>query len=329
MTRTQGALTAAEVEQFWRDGYLVVDGLIDPVTVIEPLAAEYAARLDSLADELVADGQIASTYRDLPFGERFIRIESETNETHAQYFDVSLPQGGITPDTPIWVGPAVFGALTNPMLLDAVESIIGGEIASTPVQHVRIKSPQRLGAHDPLTGRSKMGATSWHQDNGVVLPVADDTEILTVWFSLGDARCEHGCLQVLPGSHRSGVLPHCPAGPGGLEVPATVVDRSAAVPLPTRRGDVILLHRRTVHSSLVNVSDEIRWSLDLRYHPIGRPTGRDVFPSFIARSRLHPERELRDPQVWAQSWYRARAELAAAQYAEPFNRWSGSDPACA
>jgi phytanoyl-CoA hydroxylase len=323
------ALSAHQLEQFDRDGYLVVEGLIDPVDVLDPLVAEYTQVLDRLAETLHRRGRISRTYSELPFSDRFIRIEQETNETNAQFFDFSLPQGGITHETPMWCGPAVFAAMTNPALLDAVESVIGPEIFSNPVQHIRIKSPERLGARDPETGLTKMGATNWHQDNGVVLPVADETDMLTVWFSLDDAGVEHGCLQVIPGSHRTGLLTHCPAGPGGLEIPERVAARDGAVAVPTRRGDALFLHKRTVHASLSNVSDRIRWSFDLRYNPVGQETGRGVFPGFVARSRQSPESELRSAEQWAASWERARAELADATYSAPFNRWSADAPVCA
>ena len=322
-------LTNEQVEQLHEDGYLHVEGLISPSKVLDPLVREYEQVLDRLAADLFAACRIADTYSHLPFSDRFIQIERETNETNAQYFDFSLPQSNITFDTPMWLGPAVLQTLIHAPLLDAVESIIGGEIYSNPVQHVRIKSPERLGARDEATGRTKMGATNWHQDNGVVLPVADDSDILTVWFALSDAREEHGCLQVIPKSHRLGLLAHCPAGPGGLEIPEQVASRDSALPLPTKRGDVIFLHKRTIHSSLSNVSDEIRWSFDLRYNPIGHETGRGAFPGFVARSRQHPETELRSHEAWADLWYGARAQLAETTYSAPFNRWSADAAVCA
>jgi phytanoyl-CoA hydroxylase len=322
-------LDPAKLEQFDRDGYLIVEGLIDPVEILKPLVEEYTEVLDRLATALHRSGRIRSAYADLGFSDRFIRIEQETNETNAQFFDFSLPQSGITRDTPMWLGSAVFDALVYPPLLDAVESFIGPEIFSNPVQHIRIKSPERLGARDPHTGATKMGATNWHQDNGVVLPIADDTNMLTVWFSLDDAAVEHGCLQVIPGSHRAGLLTHCPAGPGGLEIPERVASRANAVALPTRRGDALFLHRRTAHASLSNVSDRIRWSFDLRYNPIGQETGRGVFPGFVARSRSNPHSELRSHERWVESWMRARSELADMAYSAPFHRWDADAPACA
>lgn len=322
-------LTQAQVDQFHEEGYLKVEGLLDPQSDLDPIIDEYKVVLDRLANDLHAQGRIASTYDSLPFGERFIKICVETNETHAQYFDFSLPQGNVQPDTPMWVGPAVFNTMTNERLLDAVESIIGGEIYSNPVQHVRIKPPEHLVAKEEATGRAKLGATNWHQDNGVILETADESNILTVWFSLTEAQEEHGCLQVLPRSHREGIYDHCPAGPGGLEIPEKVLDRAEAVPLPTTRGDVLFLTKRTAHSSLSNVSDEIRWSFDLRYNPVGQVTGRDVFPGFVARSRQNPEGALRDPEEWADLWYQTRAYMAETAYNERFNRWDANAPVCA
>ncbi len=57
------------------------------------------------------------------------------------------------------------------------------------------------------------------------------------------------------------------------------------------------MHKHTIHGSPPNVSDRIRWSLDLRSNPIGQPIGRPEFPGFVARSRLDPESELRDPEA--------------------------------
>ena len=130
--------------------------------------------VDTLARALYATGQIESTYADLPFGHRLTQIIIDSGQIHAQYFDFSLPQTGVAPDTPFWAGPAVFNCLTDPDLLDAAESIVGPEIWSNPVQHVRIKPPER---HLPKNqyGNPVLGATQWHQDHGVVTEEADDT----------------------------------------------------------------------------------------------------------------------------------------------------------
>jgi phytanoyl-CoA hydroxylase len=322
-------LSHSQLEHFEREGYVVVREAFDPDRWIEPIMREYESVLDRLATHLLADGRISRLYDHLPFGERFVEICAEANETNAQFFDFSLPQAGIHHETPMWHGPAVFDMLRCPDLLDLVEGFIGPEIYSNPVQHVRIKAPESREARDRATGALKMGATNWHQDNGVVLPNADDSEILTVWFPLRRAGVEHGCLQVVPGSHRRGLMAHCPAGPGGLEVPENIGARTGAVALPMDPGDVLFVHKLTLHNSLPNRSDEVRISFDLRYNPIGQPTGRDVFPGFVVRSRRDPGSELHDAGEWARSWAQARRELADAGQDRPFNRWSAEAPACA
>ena len=319
------ALTSTQLEQFHREGYLLVENLFDPQSDIDPIIAEYEGVLDTLADELHAQGQIPSTYAELPFGQRLIAINNASGKVQAQYFDFSLPQADVREDTPLWVGPAVFNMIRNEKLLDVVESIIGPEIYSNPVQHVRLKPPEHLSPTD-AEGRVQLGKTPVHQDNGVVLPEADETNMLTVWFPLWDANVKNGCLAVWPESHRQGLLDHCPSK-GGLRIPGKLLSGKAKS-MAMRRGDALLMHRLTIHASHANHSDNIRWSFDLRYNPIGQPTGRSSFPGFVARSSKHPEMELRDPAEWARLWYEARHTLATEGMGE-FNRWSADSPVCA
>jgi len=320
-------LTGGQVNQFEEQGYVVVEGLLDPEADLDPIIEEYRGVLDLLAQELYDRGKTSSSYEELPFGRRLTKIYAESGKVHAQYFDFSLPQKDVKEDTPMWVGPAVFSALRNERLLDAVESLIGPEIYSNPVQHVRLKPPEHLTPKDSKTGRVQLGATPWHQDNGVVLPEADDTKMITVWFPLMDATVENGCLMVIPHSHSQGLLQHCVRDPG-LTIPDKILPLEDAIPLPMKRGDVLFMTRLTCHSSLPNRSDDIRWSFDLRYNPIGQPTGRGSFPGFVARSRLHPDTELWDARAWAEMWYETRRRLAR-QSDPAYNRWRAEDSACA
>lgn len=324
-------MTNEQLEHFEYFGFVTAEGVIDPERVIDPVVDEYAAVLDTLADELYEQGKISSRYEDLEFGERMTQVYEESDEIHQQYFDFSLPQKGVTEDTPFWAGPAVFNAMTSPDLLDAVESFIGPEIYSNPVQHIRIKIPESRSPRDHL-GRVKFGVTPWHQDMGVVTPDADDSFILTVWYPLMDANEENGCLQVIPGSHRDEeLLLHCPGGKkvlGSLHVPESEFEVGKAVPVPLKKGDALFMTKYTIHSSLPNISDRVRFSMDLRYNPVGQSTGRTSFPGFVARSRNNPENELRDPATWNQMWTETRDRLAVNDDAW-FNRWDGTDPLCA
>ena len=323
-------LTAKELDHFNSEGYVVVDNVISESEILTPLEAEYSDVLDRLAKELFENGEISSTYSDLLFSERLTKIYAEGGKHHNRYFDFSLPQEGVTLNTPMWHGPAVFNTLTAPSLLDAVESIIGPEVYSNPVQHVRMKPPDHL---QPKTdsGRAQLAATAWHQDLGVVTAEADNTEMLTAWLPVWDANEVDGCIHLVPWSHQEGLNFHC-GGPNAtiqeLHIPDDEFRVEDAVPVPVKRGSVLFMHRLTCHGSLPNKSDRVRFSLDLRYNPIGQPTGRGAFPGFVARSKAHPETELNDANEWAESWIRTRSHLAESEN-PVYSRWNANNPSCA
>ncbi len=88
----------------------------------------------------------------------------------------------------------------------------------------------------------------------------------------------------------------------------------------------------TKHASLINESDGVRFSFDLRYNPTDQPTGRPWFPGFVARSRSYPESELKDFEAWDRTWDQARCDLETIDYKTPeMGRWEigVEDPRCA
>ncbi|MSU70067.1 MAG: hypothetical protein EXS39_04685, partial [Opitutaceae bacterium] len=221
-----------------------------------------------IAESLYREGAIHTKYAGLSLNDRLVAICVESGRNFPQHFDFSLPQKDLRRDTPIHVGPAVFRTLTSPRLLDLVEDLVGPEIYSNPVQHIRFKVPPRAvqrGVSSVLVVK-----TPWHQDNGVILPEADEATILTVWLPLTPATIENGCLQVVPRSHRRGLADHCPSS-FGLTIPDRLIAVQDALPLPMRPGSVLLMTQRTVHGSLENeTTDDVRISMDLRYQPPGR-----------------------------------------------------------
>ena len=193
------ALTAEQKEHFEEYGFVHVESVFDPEGEIDPVIAEYAGVLNSLAEKLHEEGKISSTYSDLPFGDRVTKIYGESGEVHNQYFDFSLPQTGVKPDTPFWAGPAVFGAFTAPGVLDVAESIVGPEVYSNPVQHVRIKIPESVAPRDEH-GDVVFGATPWHQDAPSWEAVG--SQLCGIWFCLDTVREVTGSLRLVRGSHK-------------------------------------------------------------------------------------------------------------------------------
>jgi ectoine hydroxylase-related dioxygenase (phytanoyl-CoA dioxygenase family) len=320
-------LTAEQRRQFEEDGCVVVENVLDPSLDIAPVMAEYSRVLDRMAESLVAEGAIQSTYAELPFADRLIQVYTESGRNFPKEFDISLPLANVKADSPIHLGPAVFGLMTSPRLLDAVEDVIGPEIFSNPVQHIRMKVLKSAIAPG-FESNGGVAQVGWHQDNGVVLEEADEATILTVWIPLNEATVENGCLRVFPRSHRDDLLAHCPTS-NGMRIPDQLLPENAPRNLPMPAGSVLLMHQKTVHSSLDNQTpDQVRLSFDLRYQPTGQPTGRPSFPGFVARSASDPSSELRDPSVWARLWLDARDHLSEAD-GPRLSRWDGDSPVCA
>ena len=321
-------LSAAQRAQFDEEGFLVVENAIDRARVLEPVIAEYDTLLDNLWRGWVDAGQLDAA--DAPgengaasFEARIIRAYAAGLD-YFQPMDISLPPGTITEDTPFHAGPAIFRLMTDARLLDLVESIIGPEITSNPIQHVRIKPPSVDLKADEI--RAHLTATDWHQDRAVTLAEADETRMVTAWVAVTEATVENGCLQVIPGSHRGEMFGHCPTT-GQVAIPEASMAGRRARPLPVGAGGVVLFHPLTIHGSLANRTAGIRWSFDIRYSATGEPTGRPMFPSFVARSRSAPQSELRDPQEWRRMWECTRSRLADRE--TTIHRWLPDAAHCA
>ena len=130
----------------------------------------------------------------------------------------------------------------------------------------------------------------WHQDLAYLTPEeAGDTLIVNFWIPLVTATAENGCMQVVRGSHRAGLLPHDHRESIYKGVSEADLPDGEIATCEVDVGDVLLTMERLLHRSIPNTSNTVRWSLDTRYSCIGLPTGRSYKPGFVARSRENPE----------------------------------------
>lgn len=312
-------LSPDQVKQFNTQGYLVVENVL-PTDLLDHVRAEYSELMDRLyaewhAQGLVPDGSAMDFYEKL-------LVSYKAGCDWFQPMDISLPGGEIHADTPFHFGPAVFEMLTSRRLLDIVECLIGPELTSNPIQHVRLKPPAVT--LDGDESRAHIMATDWHQDRAVAHEVGDQTQMVTVWLAVEDATVQNGCLQVVPGKPQ--MYPHCPKKQTAIA--DGFLDISKAKPLPVKAGGAVLFHPLTPHASLNNTSERFRWSFDVRYNVTGQPTGRSHFPEFVARSVSQPDSVLNDWQIWRDNWQAARARLATQDHI-PIHRWDSDAPVCA
>jgi hypothetical protein len=283
-------LGADQVRQFREEGVLVVENVVT-ADALTPVVREYESWIASGADALQAEDKIHDLFTGASFEKRFARLYEQSPDIE-KGMDVMYVRGR-----------AFFEFLRNDDFLDTVASLLGTqEITCNPIQHIRAKVPS-----------AEMGNSfynvPWHQDLGVTTEDADDSDIITCWLALVDATVENGCMEVLPGVFKSGLLPHR-AGPGGATIKEEAMPDITPRPVPVNRGGVVFMHKLTPHRSTPNFTDGVRWSLDLRYQPMGQPTGRAWWPEFVARSRTQPESVLTDYEDWCSRWVDALANPA-------------------
>lgn len=144
--------------------------------------------------------------------------------------------------------------VTNPVLLDAVESIIGDDILIDGTLVFR-KPPK------------DSGYVSWHQDS--VYSGWHLTPSTSAWVALTASHGANGCMRVIPGSHRQGLLSHASARDDSnmLFRGETVagVDESRAEDVVLQPGEMSLHHSTLVHGSNPNASDEPRVGFIVRF----------------------------------------------------------------
>ena len=189
----------------------------------------------------------------------------------------------------------------HPRVLDAVEDVLGPDIlvhSST----IFWKRP-----HDPAR-------VTWHQD-GFYIGLSE-LDYVSAWLALSDSSADNGCMRVVRGSHRSGIVPHhrMPITPENfvfLEI-ACQVKESEATDVTLQPGEMSLHHVAAVHGSNPNTSDRPRIGFAVRYispkvrqqldhYPLILARGRDNFghyrileelPSFSLGDAIHAQAEL-------------------------------------
>jgi ectoine hydroxylase-related dioxygenase (phytanoyl-CoA dioxygenase family) len=145
----------------------------------------------------------------------------------------------------------------HPKILDAVESVLGPDILCWTTNFF-------------IKEAANPGFVSWHQDSTYWGLEPDD--VLTAWVAFTDATPENGYMQFLPGSHKVDQLPHVDTFhkdnllSRGQEI-AVEVDKSKAVGVPLRAGEMSLHHIKLVHGSEPNRTSDRRIGLAIRYIP--------------------------------------------------------------
>ena len=228
-------LSADQIQQYSEDGFL-------------------------LLPELVPDDILAQ------LNERFLDIVNGDHPCSGAMKimrDVMVVKGAVEPQTPLHGvnklfcledDPVLSGYAALPGLLSCVQSLIGNEVYSL-TSNVFNKPPRVDGKH-PL-----------HQDIRY-FSMRPASSIVASWTAMMPTRRANGCLAVIPGSHREGVLSHGSPdwnylnhGFFGIED----VDRARRQHVEMQPGDTLLFHPLLVHGSGRNRTDHFRRAISVHY----------------------------------------------------------------
>tara|TARA_R110000787_G_scaffold234642_3_gene341518 strand:+ start:4832 stop:5725 length:894 start_codon:yes stop_codon:yes gene_type:complete len=97
---------------------------------------------------------------------------------------------------------------------------------------------------------------------------------ITFWIPLTEATVEAGSLEVIPGSHRSGVIPFHFTGKAAPDAGTSLTSRETAldeepgengITIEAKPGDLMIYSQFLVHRQVPNRADHMHWSFQSRH----------------------------------------------------------------
>lgn len=255
-------LSDAQVERYWKDGYLAFEQALDASEVeaargglleIVRRNAFDRNRCEYRAPAEGAYGNHAGATYHVRGSKCYFQIEPgqepaadadvlETQVRKFMWFEDQSP---------------FFAALSSShaKTFGLVERLLGG--AARLYQSMALVKPAHFGQEKP-----------WHQDNAY-FSVRDLDLVIGTWIALDDVDAGNGCMHVLPGGHCAGPLRHhhtfdCEIVPGRM-------NPAQAVPVPLRAGGMLLFHANLPHQTPPNRSDRRRRALQFHYRRDDNP----------------------------------------------------------
>jgi phytanoyl-CoA hydroxylase len=240
------ALSPEQLESWERDGFLVLEDLVAP---------ERCDELKARAGALIAG-----------FDPDEIRSVFSTHEQTRTSDDYFLGSGDkirffVEEDDGRTVNKIGHALHDLDPVFDAFSRQPGlGEIASD----IGFDDPRLLQSMYILKAPHVGGEVTSHTDHTFLW--TEPASVVGFWFAIEDATLENGCMWALPGGHRLPARKRFRLdGDGGTtfdvfdpEPYPTELDGRREVPLPARKGTMILLHGLLPHRSDANRSDRPR-----------------------------------------------------------------------
>lgn len=107
--------------------------------------------------------------------------------------------------------------------------------------------------------------TAWHQDAAYGRRLTFSSRRLHWWLPLHDVSKDQSCMRFVPGSHKTPVAPHFPAGPTSDALKTELPEGATVVTCPLKEGSATIHLPLTLHSTGPNDTDRPRTALIVQY----------------------------------------------------------------
>ena len=298
-----------------RDGFIRVKNVLNFNKDLKPILNDMEFVMDCLIEKF-APKIYRNKALNYDFRKKYTYVSKLNIYDLDQYFNTRLPRDHVKKDSDYFASHSLWNLITNKKILNIVEKILGTEILCSPVQNTRIKQPEKKlpkgSIRDGLSGR-----TPWHQDAAVLSTHGQKfCDMITVWIPFTKTTKNNGCMITVKEINKMGMLNHISGYRGQVEIKnSKLLDKFKPIHSVANVGDIILLHKHSIHSSLPNKSDNFRISADLRYNRAGTPSGRKPLPNFYVRSKNKKNITVHNYKQWVALWEKAKNKCIPRKYA--------------
>jgi hypothetical protein len=252
--RAPAGLTPAERVAWESDGFFLRPRAFGPpeIEALRDAAERIVLRAESALDAGGRSYEVdGNAYADVALGGGLVTVQFE-HAAGSRTVRVIEPFHALD--------PRFERLVDDPRLVAPMCALVGGGRVALFTDKLNLKRP-REGSR-----------FRWHQDSPYWAHFCAHLDRLpNVMLALDDADAGNGCLRVVRGSHRHGLLPGCEGDGvlGPLFTRPDAFDAAAQVPAEMPAGSLLFFHPHTVHGSEPNRSVRPRRALVLTYQPAG------------------------------------------------------------
>ncbi|MHC3439529.1 phytanoyl-CoA dioxygenase family protein [Natrialbaceae archaeon A-gly3] len=227
-------LTDNEFEQYQTDGYVVVEDALSPETV----------------------DRVKTRLREYTHGDRKPETFQRQLEPRVERGELEVEEEGDAVRKFEGLGMVeaddVFAEVANDeTIVSVAQQLLGPNLKL--LRSATMFKPPNIGSEK-----------GYHQD-AAYYPI-HPMDHVTVWIALDEATRENGCMNVVPGGHKAGILGH-----EAVEYDTDIViaekdyDEDDAVAVPMDAGSALFTHCLTPHYTAPNTTDDWRRALIMAY----------------------------------------------------------------